>query len=282
MREEQNKKTSQKVVKMLRKRWVVPAIYLVSAAVILTGALWYQFSNAPTPTETETAEDPREPNAIPVTKVEEKLTYPVAKDTTVQVKSHFYDDSASKSEQEQSLIQLDASTYTVNTGVDLVDKNGKEFGVTAALSGTVTKAQKDAQLGYIVEVDSGNGLVSYYQSLKSVSVEVGSKVTQGQALGVAGTSLVGKENGVHVHFELRKDGVAISPEKYQGQDVSAIINAEETKSETKDSDTMNTSGNVSDSKSNDENTDTNDENTDSNDENTDSNDVNSDTNKIQE
>ncbi|PNB76530.1 peptidase M23, partial [Pseudomonas sp. FW305-BF6] len=87
------------------------------------------------------------------------------------VKSHFYDDSASKDQQQQSLILVDGSTYAINTGMDLADKNGKEFGVTAALSGTVTKAQKDAELGYVVEVDNGNGLVSYYQSLKSISVE---------------------------------------------------------------------------------------------------------------
>jgi stage II sporulation protein Q len=254
MREEQNKKTSQKVVKMLRKRWVVPAIYLVSAAVILTGALWYQYSNAPTPTnQTGTTVEPNEPDAVPVTKPEEKLTYPVSKTAAVQIKSHFYDDTASKDEQQNSLIQMDSTTYTINTGMDLVDKSGKEFDVTAALSGTVTKAQKDAELGYIVEVDSGNGLVSYYQSLKSVSVEPGTQVSQGQVLGTAGTALIGKENGVHVHYELRKDGKAINPEKYQGQAVSSIISTENTKSETKDSDTMNTSGNVSDDKKEDSN-----------------------------
>ncbi len=246
MREEQNKKTSQKVIKMLRKRWVVPAIYLVSAAVILTGALWYQYSNAPTPTKTGTTVDTREPEAIPASQPEEKLTYPVSKDATVQVKSHYYDDSASKNEQQASLIQMDNNTFTINTGMDLVNKSGKEFDVTAALSGTVTKAQKDAELGYVVVVESGNGLVSYYQSLKSVSVEPGTKVSQGQVLGAAGTALIGKENGIHVHYELRKDGVAINPEKYQGQAVSSIISSENTKSETKESNTMNTSGNVSD------------------------------------
>ncbi|WP_176545114.1 M23 family metallopeptidase [Bacillus sp. AFS041924] len=247
MREEQNKKTSQKVIKMLRKRWVVPAIYLVSAAVILTGALWYQYSNAPTPTKTGTTVDTtREPDAIPASQPEEKLTYPVSKDVTVQVKSHYYDDSASKDEQQASLIQTDSNTFTINTGMDLVDKSGKEFDVTAALSGTVTKAQKDAELGYVVVVESGNGLVSYYQSLKSVSVDPGTKVSQGQVLGTAGTALIGKENGIHVHYELRKDGVAINPEKYQGQEVSSIISSVNTKSETKESNTMNTSGSVSD------------------------------------
>lgn len=43
MREEE-KKTSQvkKLQQFFRKRWVFPAIYLVSAAVILTAVLWYQ------------------------------------------------------------------------------------------------------------------------------------------------------------------------------------------------------------------------------------------------
>ena len=41
----------------------------------------------------------------------------------------------------------------------------------AALSGTVTKAEKDSLLGYVVTVDSGNGVAVSYQSLGSVKVE---------------------------------------------------------------------------------------------------------------
>jgi stage II sporulation protein Q len=226
MREEQNKKTSQKVVKMLRKRWVVPAIYLASAAIILTGALWYQFSNPVKPIDQPTkVVNTNDPESVPVSKSVEKLAYPVSKDTTVEVKSHFYDDSASAAQQQQSLIVED-SKYTLNTGVDLAKKDGKSFNVTATLSGTVTKAEKDSELGYVVTVDSGKGLVSYYESLQSVSVEAGDHVKQDQVIGVAGTALIGKENGTHVHYELRKDGTAINPEKYFSQEVSVILNSE--------------------------------------------------------
>ena len=226
MREEQNKKPSQKVIKMLRKRWVVPAIYLASAAIILTGALWYQFSNSSKPMNPPSTEvNTNGPESLPVSKVDEKLAYPVSKDTTVEVKSHFYDDTASASQQQQSLIVKD-STYTLNTGVDLAKNDGKSFDVTATLSGTVTKAEKDSELGYVVTVDSGKGLVSYYESLQKISVKAGDKVKQGQVVGVSGTALIGKENGTHVHFELRKDGVAINPEKYFNQEVSVILNSE--------------------------------------------------------
>jgi stage II sporulation protein Q len=233
MREEQNKKPSQKVIKMLRKRWVVPAIYLASAAIILTGALWYQFSNSSKPMNPPSTEVTTNngPEALPVSKVDEKLAYPVSKDTTVEVKSHFYDDTASASQQQQSLIVKD-STYTLNTGVDLAKKDGKSFDVTAALSGTVTKAEKDSELGYVVTVDSGKGLVSYYESLQKISVKAGDKVKQGQVVGVSGTALIGKENGTHVHFELRKDGVAINPEKYINQEVSVILSSENNATDT--------------------------------------------------
>ena len=236
MREEQNKKPSQKVIKMLRKRWVVPAIYLASAAIILTGALWYQFSNSPKPTNQQpsTEVNTNEPESVPVSKVDEKLSYPVSKDTSVEIKSHFYDDSASASQQQQSLI-VKGTTYTLNTGVDFAKKDGKSsFDVTAALSGTVTKAEKDSELGYVVTVDSGKGLVSYYESLKKISVKAGDTVKQGQLIGVSGTALVGKENGTHVHFELRKDGVAINPEKYFSQEVSVILNSEKNTTDTTD------------------------------------------------
>lgn len=36
------KEENKKVSKLFRKRWVVPSVYLLSAALILTGVLWFQ------------------------------------------------------------------------------------------------------------------------------------------------------------------------------------------------------------------------------------------------
>ncbi len=92
----------------------------------------------------------------------------------------------------------------------------------AALSGTVTKAEKDSLLGYVVTVDSGNGVAVSYQSLGSVKVEKGARVAQGEVLGKSGLSAMNKEAGSHVHFEVRKDNVAVNPERYLNKSVAEI------------------------------------------------------------
>lgn len=72
---------------------------------------------------------------------------------------------------------------------------------------------------YII-IDHGAGWQSYYWHLNSVSVEVNQEVTMGQFIGksgntgwVIGDPLAAKENqGCHLHFELRKNGIATDPE----------------------------------------------------------------------
>ncbi|MCG3005437.1 M23 family metallopeptidase, partial [Escherichia coli] len=83
----------------------------------------------------------------------------------------FYDDQAAKKQQEAALVFYN-NTYHPNTGVDLAIEGDKSFDVTAAASGTVTKAEKDPLLGFVIEVDHKDGLVTQYQSLDEATVEV--------------------------------------------------------------------------------------------------------------
>ncbi|EMA6343244.1 peptidoglycan DD-metalloendopeptidase family protein [Bacillus cytotoxicus] len=218
-----NNKKSRKVVHLFQKRWVFPAIYIACAAVILSVALWFQAANpkkAPNhegATPYNQAEDP----GIPVTKSSEVVKMPAAANAEVVVQKKFYEDGASEKEQEQALVFYN-NTYSPNKGMDIAAKNGKEFDVTAALSGTVTKAEKDSLLGYVVTVDNGNGVTTYYQSLGSVKVEKGAKVAQGEVLGKSGLSAMNKEAGSHVHFEVRKNSVAVNPESYLNKSVADI------------------------------------------------------------
>ncbi|MEN1937214.1 M23 family metallopeptidase [Paenibacillus sp. 102] len=210
-----NNKKSRKVVHLFQKRWVFPALYIACAAVILSVALWFQAANpkkAPNK-EQATPYGQTDNPAVPVTKSSEVVKMPVAKNVDVVVKKKFYEDGAAEEEQEQALVFYN-NTYSPNKGIDIATKNGKEFDVTAALSGTVTKAEKDSLLGYVVTVDNGNGLATSYQSLGSVKVEKGAKVAQGEVLGKSGLSAMNKEAGPHVHFEVRKDNVAVNPERY--------------------------------------------------------------------
>ncbi|WP_379970627.1 peptidoglycan DD-metalloendopeptidase family protein [Ectobacillus sp. sgz5001026] len=221
MRDGENKQ-SRKVVRLFQKRWVFPVVYIASAAVILTGALWYQMANDNQDVKPVTPLSQHESPSVPVTKVAETVKLPVADAASVSIKKKFYEDKAPAAEQEQALVFYN-NTYSPNTGIDLVAGNGeKMFDVTAAVSGTVTKAEKDALLGYVVTVDSENGVSTFYQSLNDSKVEVGQSITQGQVIGQAGLSEMNKELGYHVHFEIRKDGVAVNPEKFLDKSLADV------------------------------------------------------------
>ncbi|MEH7604619.1 M23 family metallopeptidase, partial [Priestia megaterium] len=162
MREEEKKRTSpkSKVQKLVRKRWVFPAIYLASAAIILTAVLWFQANGNDISKEDKSgySQDGTayRDDAVEVNASLENLKMPVASEASAIVKKPFYDDQASEKQQEEALVFYN-NTYHPNTGVDLAVKGDKSFDVVAAASGTVTKATKDPLLGYVVEIDHKDG-----------------------------------------------------------------------------------------------------------------------------
>lgn len=88
--------------------------------------------------------------------------------------------------------------------------------IVAAQSGTVVKAQYNSGWGWYVKIDHGNGLATLYAHMLpgSLRVSVGQKVSQGQQIGTMGTS--GSSTGVHLHFEVYKNGVQTNPAPYLG------------------------------------------------------------------
>lgn len=121
---------------------------------------------------------------------------------------------------------------------------GMDFGVyygspiTASMSGTVVYAYDDGYFsssdlrwtyGTYVVIDHGNGYRTYYAHLKSKTVSVGDKVTQGQVIGYSGNT--GRVSpaptasdiyaGTHLHFEIRKYSqgayVKVNPKEYLPQ-----------------------------------------------------------------
>lgn len=229
MREEEKKTNSVKkpsLQRLFRKRWVFPAIYLTCAALIVAGALWFQNKH-----DGKTKKDEYEYSqsgtsqhnepAVPVNEAVEKFTMPVLDANSVEIKTPFYDDNASKEEQEAALVFYD-NTYYPNHGIDIIRKDGKTFDVTASLSGTVTKAEKDPILGNVVEIDHENGVVTVYQSLADMKVKAGDTVEQGQVIGKAGQSQFNQEAGIHAHFEIRKDGKPVNPIDYIDKPLTAL------------------------------------------------------------
>ncbi len=238
---EGEKLTSKKSnVVRLKKRWVFPAVYLACAALILTGVFLFQNRSTEQVKEdlsyevTKPVEDkgvvetPKED--VPVVSQVENVKMPVLDPNMVTIQRQYYDFNASKEEQEASLVSYE-STYGPNKGIDIVQA-GKSFDVISSLSGVVHAVRQDPLLGSVVEIEHEDGVVTVYQSLANTKVEQGESVKQGQVIGVAGQNEMNKEAGIHAHFEIRKDGVAVNPIDFFNQPVTSLT-AVNTKSEEK-------------------------------------------------
>ena len=229
MREErssQDKKNS-----FFKKRWVYPTVYIASAAIILTGVLWYQNSgsNGTDQTEYKATDMPgkkfNDQPAVEVNRAMENFVMPVVNEDDAVIQMGFYDNDGKAEEQEAALVFYD-NTYHPNTGLDIASKDGKEFDVVASLSGTVTKVMEDGLLGNVIVIEHDKGIVTQYQSVKDYQVKVGDQIEQGQVIATSGTSLINEKAGNHVHFEIRKDNVPVNPHEYFNKSLSALQEAQ--------------------------------------------------------
>ena len=66
--------------------------------------------------------------------------------------------------------------------------------------------------GYLVQINHGNGFVTYYGHNSSLLVSVGQHVYKGQQIARMGST--GNSTGNHCHFEVRYNGVAKNPLNY--------------------------------------------------------------------
>lgn len=85
--------------------------------------------------------------------------------------------------------------------------------IVAANDGYVTMAKYgDTGYGIRVYVDHGGGYITRYGHCSSLAVSAGEYVTKGQVIAYVGKS--GNSTGYHLHFEVRKDGVAVDPMQF--------------------------------------------------------------------
>jgi len=94
-----------------------------------------------------------------------------------------------------------------HSGVDLAAARGTP--VMAALPGIATVIVSVTGYGLHVIVDHGGGLSSLYGHLDTVLVVSGDHVAAGEVIGTVGST--GNATGPHLHFEIRRDGVAEDP-----------------------------------------------------------------------
>lgn len=93
-------------------------------------------------------------------------------------------------------------------GMDFSAPVGTE--VYATGDGVVVDVDKSLWgYGNMVTIDHGFGYVTRYAHLQKSAVRKKQKVKRGQLVGFVGNS--GKTTGVHLHYEVRKNGVPINP-----------------------------------------------------------------------
>jgi murein DD-endopeptidase MepM/ murein hydrolase activator NlpD len=82
--------------------------------------------------------------------------------------------------------------------------------VHAAGDGQVIFAGRQHGYGNIIYVDHGNGVITRYAHLSKILVAKGDVVQAAQEIGKVGAT--GRVTGPHLHFEVRIDGLPVSPE----------------------------------------------------------------------
>lgn len=95
-------------------------------------------------------------------------------------------------------------------GIDVSSPLGTP--VHAYKSGTVVFTGYDPILGNLVTISHGNDLVTRYGHGKTILVTAGQTVSAGDVIALSGNS--GYSTGPHVHFEIRRKGVAMDPLQY--------------------------------------------------------------------
>ena len=99
---------------------------------------------------------------------------------------------------------------STHTGRDIAATTGTPIKVVA--DGTITFAEYSGSYGYLVKVDHGNGVETWYGHTSKMLVKEGQAVKAGDAIALVGST--GNSTGPHLHFEVRINGEHVNPQKY--------------------------------------------------------------------
>ena len=99
---------------------------------------------------------------------------------------------------------------STHTGLDIAATTGTPIKVVA--DGTVTFVAYSGSYGYLVKVDHGNGVETWYGHTSKMLVKEGQAVKAGDTIALVGST--GNSTGPHLHFEVRINGEHVNPQKY--------------------------------------------------------------------
>jgi len=98
----------------------------------------------------------------------------------------------------------------LHKGIDIARPTTRT--ITAADNGVVDFAGSGSGYGNMVIIDHKNGYKTTYAHLDSLAVKTGQVIPKGTKIGVMGST--GHSTGVHLHFEIHKNGALANPLNY--------------------------------------------------------------------
>lgn len=87
--------------------------------------------------------------------------------------------------------------------------------VVAVADGVVSFSGPRSAYGNVIEIDHGNGYMTRYAHNSKLTLKAGSLVRSGDEIAKAGST--GRSTGVHVHFEVWKNGAVVNPHHFLRQ-----------------------------------------------------------------
>ena len=101
--------------------------------------------------------------------------------------------------------------YRYHDGID-IGNAGYGAPVVAAADGVVTYTGVMGGYGNCVMINHGSGIVTLYGHGQEIKTTLGAVVKQGDIIMTVGST--GNSTGPHLHFEVRKNGLAVEPIPY--------------------------------------------------------------------
>ena len=99
---------------------------------------------------------------------------------------------------------------STHTGLDISAVTGTAIKVVA--DGTVISAGYSGSYGYLVKVEHGNGVETWYAHTSKMYVKKGDTVKAGDVIAAVGST--GNSTGPHLHLEIRVNGETVNPQNY--------------------------------------------------------------------
>jgi len=110
-----------------------------------------------------------------------------------------------------AVVSDDFNSKDGHYGVDLT--GSVDAPILTTLSGTVIMADYTFETGYVVAVQHGNNLISFYKHNSKLLKKVGNKVKAGEAIAIIGNTGELSE-GQHLHFELWYNSRPVNPREF--------------------------------------------------------------------